>query len=246
MTEVEWLAASDPTPMLAFLKSKASDRKLRLFAVSCCRRLWHLLDDDYGRPALESCEQCAEGLMSVDDLWALGNKNEISTNYDLHELIAQRMDIIPGAVSAAFLAVGLTMGMTGWRQVTTSAERAAGTVARLGMGSKADDFAYEEQEEYEQAALPFAAPEKNAQATLLRDIFDNPFRLASIDSTWLTSDVRILAEGIYRDRAFDRMPILADALQDAGCDNEGILTHCRSEGPHVRGCWVVDLVLGKS
>ena len=80
---------------------------------------------------------------------------------------------------------------------------------------------------------------------MLRDIFGNPFRPVSINSTCLTSTVRGLAEGIYAERAFDRMPILADALEDAGCDNADILAHCRGDGPHVRGCWVVDLVLGK-
>ncbi|WP_439626966.1 hypothetical protein [Gemmata sp.] len=67
----------------------------------------------------------------------------------------------------------------------------------------------------------------------------------TVDPAWLTSDVLALARGIYAERAFDRMPILADALQDAGCDNEDVLTHCRdASAPHVRGCWVVDLVLG--
>jgi hypothetical protein len=88
--------------------------------------------------------------------------------------------------------------------------------------------------------------ERQAQAVLLRDIFGNPFRPTSVDPSWLTSTVAQLAEGIYQERAFDRMPILADALQDAGCDNEDILDHCRGPGPHVRGCWVVDLLLGKS
>ena len=60
-----------------------------------------------------------------------------------------------------------------------------------------------------------------------------------------TPDVQGLARAIYDDRAFDRLPILADALLDAGCDDDDILTHCRSARPHVRGCWVVDLVLGK-
>jgi len=78
-----------------------------------------------------------------------------------------------------------------------------------------------------------------------RDIFGNPFRPITVHPSWLTSTVLTLAEGIYTERAFDRLPILADALQDAGCDNEDILSHCRSEGPHVKGCWAVDLLLGK-
>ena len=68
----------------------------------------------------------------------------------------------------------------------------------------------------------------------------------TIDPEWRTSTVVQLAQGIYADRAFDRLPILADALQDAGCDNEDVLTHCRGTGPHARGCWVVDLILGKA
>lgn len=70
--------------------------------------------------------------------------------------------------------------------------------------------------------------------------------LPIMHSDWRTSTVVALAQGIYDDRAFDRLPILADALQDAGCDNPDILNHCRDTGPHARGCWVVDLVLGKA
>ena len=88
--------------------------------------------------------------------------------------------------------------------------------------------------------------ERSLQADFLRDIFGNPFRPIVADANWLTSTVVSLARGIYEDRAFDRMPILADALQDAGCDSEDVLNHCRDANQvHVRGCWVVDLVLGK-
>jgi hypothetical protein len=80
---------------------------------------------------------------------------------------------------------------------------------------------------------------------LLRDIFGNPFRPVSFDPRWRTADTLGLARGIYEDRAFDRLPLLADALMDAGCADEQVIGHCRSEGAHVRGCWVVDLVLGK-
>ncbi|WP_149112072.1 hypothetical protein [Limnoglobus roseus] len=80
---------------------------------------------------------------------------------------------------------------------------------------------------------------------LLRDIFGNPFRPIAFSPAWLTPAAVGLAEAIYADRAFDRLPILADALQDAGCEDVDVLSHCRGDGPHVRGCWVVDGVLGK-
>jgi hypothetical protein len=82
-------------------------------------------------------------------------------------------------------------------------------------------------------------------ATILREVFGNPFRPIIIDPRWLSSTVVDISRAIYDERAFDKMPILADALMDAGCDSEEILNHCRCAGPHVRGCWVVDLLLGK-
>ena len=81
---------------------------------------------------------------------------------------------------------------------------------------------------------------------LMRCLFGNPYRPAQLDPSWRTANVRDLARTVYEDRAFDRLPILADALMDAGCEDAGILGHCRNDGPHARGCWVVDLVLGKA
>ncbi|MBA4186884.1 MAG: hypothetical protein C0467_02580 [Planctomycetaceae bacterium] len=82
--------------------------------------------------------------------------------------------------------------------------------------------------------------------SLLRDIFGNPFQSVAFSPEWRTSTAVAIAQGMYESRDFGAMPILADALQDAGCDNDDVLTHCRGTGPHVRGCWVVDSVLGKS
>jgi hypothetical protein len=81
---------------------------------------------------------------------------------------------------------------------------------------------------------------------LIRELFGNPFHPVTMSAAWQTSNVTALGQSIYDDRAFDRLPILADALEDAGCDNSAMLNHCRQPGEHVRGCWVVDLVLGKS
>ncbi len=83
---------------------------------------------------------------------------------------------------------------------------------------------------------------------LIRDVFGNPFQPSSISPLARARNnctILKLAQGIYTDNAFDRLPILANALEDAGCDNANILAHCRGGGEHVRGCWVVDLILGK-
>src|SRR5262249_39772461 len=88
--------------------------------------------------------------------------------------------------------------------------------------------------------------EAAALARLLRDVVGNPFRPPRVDPAWLAAGVAVpLAEAIYDERAFDRLPILADALGDAGCSDAERLAHLRSRGPHVRGCWAVDLVLSK-
>jgi hypothetical protein len=79
----------------------------------------------------------------------------------------------------------------------------------------------------------------------LREVFGNPFRTVTFSPEGRTDIAVALARAMYESRDFSAMPILADALQDAGCDSEDILSHCRGGGPHVRGCWVVDLVLGK-
>ncbi|MBX9578704.1 MAG: hypothetical protein K2X87_00200 [Gemmataceae bacterium] len=86
-----------------------------------------------------------------------------------------------------------------------------------------------------------------AQAAIVRDIFGNPFRPVAVEPEWRTSAVVALARGVYADRAFDRLPVLADALDDAGCTNADLLAHCRDPAlTHVRGCWAVDLILGLS
>src|SRR5262245_46829571 len=82
-------------------------------------------------------------------------------------------------------------------------------------------------------------------ADLLRDIFGHRVRPPGESARWQTADVLGVARGIYEEKAFDRLPVLGDALMDAGCAAEAVLAHCQSAGPHVRGCWVVDWVLGK-
>ena len=96
--------------------------------------------------------------------------------------------------------------------------------------------------------LAATAAEATAQTELIRDIVGNPFRPVRLKPEWLAWNDETapkIAQAIYEERAFDRLPILADALEDAGCDNADLLAHCREPGEHVRGCWVIDLLLGK-
>lgn len=204
MTETEWQYASEPHLMLAFLRGRENDRKLRLFAVACSRRIWNLIDD-LGRAAVEAAENFADGELGPDEL------------------------------RAARLACQGARGMASWYAAATNPEIAARNAARSAQAGVADD-----------PRLGTEAGELLAQAGLVREIFGpDPFRQIIVDSNWLTPTMIQLAQVMYDDRAFDRMMELADALHDAGCDNDEILSHCRGPGPHVRGCWVVDMVLGK-
>lgn len=93
---------------------------------------------------------------------------------------------------------------------------------------------------------PFTIPgEWEAQAALIREVVGNPFRPVTFNPLWLTANVLALAQTIYDSRAWDTLPILADALADVGCDDATLLDHLRGPGPHVRGCWALDAVLGR-
>ena len=194
-------------------------RKLRLFACACCRRVWSLLPDDLSRRALEVAERHADGKAQAGEL------AEVRRLFGPHPI---RPTPSTCAVEAAEAVVH--------RQVWEAAQQAA------YHSSCATGMVRGVREEFDAG---FRA-EREVQTVLLRDVVGQLNRPALLDRRLLAPDVVGVASGIYEDRAFDRLPILADALMDAGCDDEAILAHCRSEGPHVRGCWVIDLLLGKS
>jgi hypothetical protein len=213
VTEREWLAATDPTPLLQFLEKKVSDRKFRLFGVACCHRIWHLLTDERSRECVAVAECYADGKASRSEVEAVSRNAIGVTSHCLGRTAA-----------AGEAAAGVTFGEDGY-----------------GGAYHASFVAYDAF-----YAVGQDTAEYLAQCRLLREVVGNPFRPLAVKSSWLTSDVIALADGIYKERAFDRMPILADALQDAGCGNAEVLDHCRGPGPHVRGCHVLDLILGKS
>ncbi|VTR92139.1 Uncharacterized protein OS=uncultured bacterium PE=4 SV=1 [Gemmata massiliana] len=211
MTEAEWLACKDPATILEFLDGKASDRKLRLFAVACCR--YFFFDPHGGDIQAEDFILDPTGWF-VDGVFG-EREREIAEAQarDLHGYgfyAANKREALIAVASAAFSVLRV------WWALEHFSE---------SQGCYGDELHVKGCE-------------------YLRCVF-NPFRPVPVVSSWLTSTVLTLAEGIYQEHAFDRMPILADALQDAGCDSDGLLNHLRSDGPHVRGCWVVDTLLGK-
>jgi hypothetical protein len=195
--------------MLEFLQGKASERKLRLFACACCRRVGRFLTDDRSRKLLDAAEQFADGETDLEHLRrTLDGPNQLKSVVE---------DLC-------------------WREAWWAAYHvvfdAAAKVCEASGDPEGDLF----------------RAESAAQGRLLRDVMGNPFRPAHLHRKKVSADkgrTLKLAHSIYADRAFDRLPELADALEHAGCSNADILDHCRQPGEHVRGCWVVDLTLGR-
>jgi hypothetical protein len=238
MTEQEWVACTDPTPMLEFVQEKASERKLRLFTVACARLVWEKITWEFLQKAVETAERHADDLASAEELhasnldvvgiWKFRREGRDEDKAWLHShdeanawlhSSAENLDVYASCDATTFKPDRLK-GLSH----TASWRHGAFTTGPH-------------------------------QPNLLRDLFGNPFRPAPLDPsglTWKDGTIPKLAQVTYVARDLpsghldlDRMAILGDALEDAGCTNQDILGHCRGPGPHVRGCWVVDLLLGK-
>jgi hypothetical protein len=242
MTEAEWLACGDPARLLQFLqwhREPSSDRKARLFACACVRRVRRLLTDARSRRALEACEGYTEGRVTGEALRA--------AHLEAGAAFAEAQWAAEGDERTTPARAALHLGVADDFSAAWSADwsAAAAGVAAREVGYEADPQTTGDWEQYNPAYLEGRAAEERAQAVLLRDIFGNPFRSVTFSPSWRTDTAVALARQMYDARDFSAMPILADALQDAGCDSDDVLNHCRGPGPHVRGCWVMDLVLGK-
>jgi hypothetical protein len=232
--EQEWLAETDPNPMLSCLHGKvyngpteASDRKLRLFIANYCRRTWHLFQDERCRNAIEVVERYADGQVGDEELMQV---------YIEMSRFGQSNLVADSCRRAARMAGRITpriVGIAAQNLVRAVLAESTGGESERGMWA----WGEAEREAWEAG--------RRVQVDILREIFGNPFRPITLDPDWRTSTVTSLGEEIYLEKAFDLLGILGDALEDAGCNNREILDHCRSGGEHVRGCWAVDLVLDK-
>jgi hypothetical protein len=216
MTEAEWLACTDPQKMLDFLGGKVSDRKLRLFGCACCRCIWSLLTDERSRNAVVVAEQFADGQANGEQLRAAW------------------------AMATTAAKAAMKAASQEGKEARTAKKKAARAAWEAAWGAKETAaFVAREVGEIARTAWPDQLP-------FFHDIFGNPFRPIAFDSAWRTPEIVAQAQTIYDDRAFERLPMLANALGEAGCQDAEIVGHCRSEGAHVRGCWVVDAILGKT
>lgn len=261
MAEAEWLAEwrSATDPMALVDQWAPGDRQLRLFACACVRRAWPLLADGRSRRAVEVSEAFADG--GTNGLGLLDAREESAAarasfwersrqageEYELHLLDDAADNDGPDLrAEDGYHAYGAWMA----NQDAARAAEVAVLVVEYPLYPRLNTLLWQLREvaRLSRGAGAWEA-ESKAQADLVREVAGNPFRRGVLNPDWLGWEDRIawrLAQTIYDERAFDRLPILADALEEAGCTDRDILTHFRGSRAHVRGCWALDWILGAS
>jgi hypothetical protein len=276
VTESDWTSSTDPQAMLTFLRGRGpvSERKLRLFGLACCRRLYHLYCDPQVVEALALVEEALDGLVEpaalVTTQAKLGDAVELAwvASYDAEadaKFCGHPADTLASATELAVYAAGrlfddvapsplprtLGRGFSNEWEVHQHAVEAAAVAAEaraeLVTSAARPEELWPVVEAAREAYVARARwSELFVQADILRDIFGNPFNHVPFSPSWRSEAVVGLARGLAEEGAYDRLPVLADALEDAACADPQVLAHSRGPGPHVRGCWVVDMVLGKT
>jgi hypothetical protein len=239
MTEQEWLKTDDWQRMIAFVDGRTTLKQRRLYLTAGLRELWPLLYAERSRSAVDVVERHAFGLATDEELGlARYSAESVTFGYDF-DIFADR--IIP-ADAQRLLELG-RMSVTGHSSLPslqhTSRED---LVARLlNVANLAECGAKVWLNQWDRWLWPCLQKEPDWPGSwLVREVFGNPFRVNTFDSNWRTETVQALCRGIVAERAFDRLPILADALEEAGCDDVALFTHLRGSHQHVLGCWALD------
>lgn len=250
MTEAEWLTCAEPSRLLASLfarargdKSTNGDERFRRFAIACCRRVAEVLEfgDTYALDCLEiyATSRLHEALLKARRFHRPASydaSRALSTVAGAEGVIRLRAQARSLATSAVWMCTKSkpTQAAMAYRE----AAAAMATIKMLGAPIP-DSHRYNEWLAPDPAELAL-------QASFLRDIFGNPFLPVACSPQWRTDIAVAMARKMDESRDFSAIPILTDALEEAGCSDAAILEHGRGPGPHVRGCWVIDLLLGKS
>jgi hypothetical protein len=218
MTEDQWAEAEEDALWPVIMRLGAG--RHRLLAVALVRSLIHFANNPATRAALEVAERFADtGKTKAAMKRARDALSDARVSlFETHGRTQDRA--ILGAYATMHVAT-----------VACSERGAAGAVRETVLAWR------------EAEGIPKSVARRRVYP-IFREVA-GPDTPVAFSPSWRTDTALSLARQMYDSRDFSAMPILADALQDAGCDSEDILSHCRGDGPHVRGCWVVDLVLGK-
>jgi hypothetical protein len=236
LTEVDWWECTSPEAMERFMRYRVSPRKHRLLGVACCRSVSGLLIRPENLNAVEVAERYADGLAAESELIAAWGQDPAFERWAGEPPLSEFIDTpqtYPAASAGHRAASQYPMEAAGQARAAY-AYAACGEVSGDGPDLW-DSPSYQEAER----------SERLRQCALVREILGNPFRPVAFDPTWRTPQAVAVARTAYDERRWEDLPLLADALEEAGCTDAAILSHCRGPGPHVRGCWVVDLILGK-
>jgi uncharacterized membrane protein len=227
--ERAWLQSTTPASLLQTLKGKRLPRQRRLIAVACCRRFWEQMKDPRSRQAVEAAERFADGEIDAEEL---------------HEAYLAAQQAAMALMGGDVLSRGPRAQVVAW-DVWRLAYAAQLCAASSGMDEALDHL----RKRAAQGRIQDEQKEKAEQCAIIRDVVGNPFRPEPrLDPAWLAWNgglISKLAQAIYTERRFLDLPVLGDALEEAGCSDEPLLEHCRSGGTHVRGCRVLDGVLGR-
>jgi hypothetical protein len=230
-TEQEWRSCEYLYPLIRLLDPDLVEaRKLRLFTTACVRHLCG--DPNLGEDGwvVEALEHQADAPPTPDEVRRVAAA--------LREVRLRCTAVMGGMYWQASVDYKEEPETDPWRVAMSTAEA---VIIAAGWRARRDAGLMDQRPEGEDYAT-----EERSVCELTRCIFGNPFRPVAFLPEWRTITAVALANLMYESRDFGTMPILADALQDAGCENEDILSHCRdADQVHVRGCWAVDLVLGK-
>jgi hypothetical protein len=248
MTETEWLASDCPILKLSWDRGWPSPRKQRLLAVACCRRLLRLVPD---APRLERglavAERYADRHVKRTDLKAA------QARLPRLQYAIRPRNRTYAKVLAQYAATAARWACEpGTRHYAGHAAMSAATATGYAALPPDEDYVGPAYSKYGRRWSAAAGAEKAVQLLLLRDVCGDPFHPIAPRAGRVGRDVLQLARACYDERLLPtgeldrrRLAVLADALEEAGGADRAILAHCRAPGPHVRGCWAIDLLLGK-
>jgi len=247
-----WQTALTPRDLYHQL-SGLSARKLHHLTAAFLRRVWDDLPSDHTRRAVEATEKFVDGLLTTNQLARLRSTDLLDSCESLW------IDPENGYEEAQLIGQGCICCGSCDRQAAEYECRAAENGYILDgvvSGVKQPEWIAVQAAFLARELTAWAARPENREFALQREALEQHRYMNDVLGNagfsdpdwpeWRTQTVRLIARSIYRERTFDQLPILADALQDAGCDDEAVLTHCRAAKEHVRGCWVVDLAMGVS